>query len=1857
MGHNLEQLGTATLDTFGGLITACNPQDLPEGASPRTWDTDFIVGSVFTRAGLASVYTFARALDITKVVVYAGIATFTYAGTKDPVVNEEFILEGFTGSAQFLNQQDIFVSSVNTAANTFTATVQNPTEGTYSNQQATAVSLSGLFLGPNVPAVATEVEVGDNAWSNPTGILGSVSYASISTGVDKEFTQTPSAAANATAGTSSVPAWTSPGNILSGSLFASVALSNTSVVQSNSVNILANGTTFSIPAYATITGLEVSVQASVSLSGSTNGNQGPFGGTAATGPTWTSSSNILLNTGVTASCTLANGATSGLISAQGFGFTIPAGANIVGIVAVSKRNTGAPPGQVVQDATVKLLKASVAAGANRSTGAAWSHAALAPQTFGSTVDLWGTTWTPAEINSANFGIELSVINVFNSSGVSVLVRQGFVTLQVYYTIPSSSSTGALNVQVATSGVAVGTPKSAVLTAGLTTFTLGSSTDQWGTTLTPSNIDGAVLGLLINASASYVSPSSTLTFQANSLSVTVHYTTALSDKLNATNFTFVAPPTIGVTGIGVSFQAFSSAATQVVMQLLKNGVAVGDPKVETLTTVPAIYTLGAAGDLWGSTWLYSDINSTTFGVQITAAGAGTTSVNDVDMLVYVTAGLDNFNYVKTYVQDNGHIDTLALDASGILWQEDVTDVPGVLSVVLTGILPNTFAQSSTMIDNEYIMFSDLSVGTDRPRVYLKGESFNPLSQVGPGAPPTFSSSTASTTLPLSITDYSVSPAHRVNFTFATAVAPIPGALYIIAGTGNPSLDGFTFSVLGTPTPNTTSFSAATSLVSGSGSGLTATATPTNTYNIASITQDSTVPNARPVGNTESFFGQIELWSSGPGSTTPGFTITCYYGGVNTAENPGLLNSFAKGYAVYVYIVGSNISNGTQQVTGHGIGIPPGESGNVPYFTFSTTSSAYQRYGGPSGTGPNGPGNNGTFQLTLATLTTTTPIANLAAGAQVQIVGATPSGWNNTWTITDALLSGNYVINSSQMLADGVAQFQYSNASATGQPTVSNGQIIQIQGLTNNLLFNTTGVVQAATGSTFQISGFPGNIPVQPNPIPENGQAATFGTKFLFDPGSTVTLGTVTPSPIYGNDTGTGTVAVIGGSVIPIGAGVRQGVCYFITESEYETAPSAPFTFTTTETTSQIVITDLPVGPSNVIARALAFTEAGQNGVAGANFYVIENPVTTTVNGVSTTVPSTIIRDNVTTQLSLSFTDAVLLDSREIDVQGDDLFNLIELGSSGWCVPYSNRMFYGLQLNKVQNFTNLSFDGGYNPNPGGNITPLGWSLFQTASEVSLITSQVTGQSYYVKNDTGSTQASFGMITQSAFQDAYLVPIIKPNTTYSVRVAVSAPSGNPNGTLVIDLVDYSSIGFGTVYGSFSVSFADMTTNTAVFSGVLLTTVFSTGVSPDLKLRVWEQNIANGADVEVDRIEVYQTNAPYLKSQVFGSYPGQPESIDASSTGGVIDTTSENAQPVMGAFVMHDIMYLMKTNSMYSTEDNPNSEPGGWGLHEVSNKVGTIGINSYDVGEEWVLMACRAGIFGFNGGQPVKIMQELWNLWECINWDAGKTIVLRNDIVNKRMYCAIPLPTGINPSTGKPANKQTILWLPNAPYNPTPTSPNVMLMLNYQGLATFEEMISAAEVHTTMFGTLAAVDMKRKWSIWNIATPAMAFILQQDQESSPLYICNGINSSKIYQMEQDKYSDDGVAINSLYTTYGFVNASKAATLPIFGFHAKRYTAFQTSITGGQTDTTSVGKAKTRMLQNTLTPRYPYTVPVGLPLTDPSQDDLFRPINVRGNRMFVEVSTNAVGSWFNISKVLLSGKADAWATLNPTGGGNAGVI
>src|ERR1700735_126749 len=101
---------------------------------------------------------------------------------------------------------------------------------------------------------------------------------------------------------------------------------------------------------------------------------------------------------------------------------------------------------------------------------------------------------------------------------------------------------------------------------------------------------------------------------------------------------------------------------------------------------------------------------------------------------------NFNYVKSFIEDNGQVNTFALDAAGVLWEEDVSGAPGALNTYDSLILPGSFCRSVTAEDEEWMVFSNLIAGTDIPR---HGSNLDRISQVGPGAGPSVVGQTGGT----------------------------------------------------------------------------------------------------------------------------------------------------------------------------------------------------------------------------------------------------------------------------------------------------------------------------------------------------------------------------------------------------------------------------------------------------------------------------------------------------------------------------------------------------------------------------------------------------------------------------------------------------------------------------------------------------------------------------------------------------------------------------------------------------------------------------------------------------------------------------------------------------------------------------------------------------------------------------------------------------------------------------------------------------------------------------------------------------------------------------------------------------------
>lgn len=129
------------------------------------------------------------------------------------------------------------------------------------------------------------------------------------------------------------------------------------------------------------------------------------------------------------------------IQASGFGFAIPSTATICGIEARVERNAaGLLIGSSVTDKNVYLMKAGVAVGTNHASGAGWTGSD-ATAVYGSNSDLWGTTWTPAQINASNFGLDFSAQLNAGLASLFLTANVDAISIRVYY------NTGTLPVEL------------------------------------------------------------------------------------------------------------------------------------------------------------------------------------------------------------------------------------------------------------------------------------------------------------------------------------------------------------------------------------------------------------------------------------------------------------------------------------------------------------------------------------------------------------------------------------------------------------------------------------------------------------------------------------------------------------------------------------------------------------------------------------------------------------------------------------------------------------------------------------------------------------------------------------------------------------------------------------------------------------------------------------------------------------------------------------------------------------------------------------------------------------------------------------------------------------------------------------------------------------------------------------------------------------------------------------------------------------------------------------------------------------------------------------------------------------------
>lgn len=133
------------------------------------------------------------------------------------------------------------------------------------------------------------------------------------------------------------------------------------------------------------------------------------------------------NTYATASVNSSNG--SNYLQCTGFGFAIPTGATISGLVVTVERKTS---GGTVTDSRVRLIKGGTIGLTDRATTTAYTNSDVA-EAHGGTSDLWGATWAPADLNSAGFGVAYAAQSSGSTTNRTVSVDQIQVTVE--YSLP------------------------------------------------------------------------------------------------------------------------------------------------------------------------------------------------------------------------------------------------------------------------------------------------------------------------------------------------------------------------------------------------------------------------------------------------------------------------------------------------------------------------------------------------------------------------------------------------------------------------------------------------------------------------------------------------------------------------------------------------------------------------------------------------------------------------------------------------------------------------------------------------------------------------------------------------------------------------------------------------------------------------------------------------------------------------------------------------------------------------------------------------------------------------------------------------------------------------------------------------------------------------------------------------------------------------------------------------------------------------------------------------------------------------------------------------------------------------------
>lgn len=862
----------------------------------------------------------------------------------------------------------------------------------------------------------------------------------------------------------------------------------------------------------------------------------------------------------------------------------------------------------------------------------------------------------------------------------------------------------------------------------------------------------------------------------------------------------------------------------------------------------------------------------------------------------------------------------------------------------------------------------------------------------------------------------------------------------------------------------------------------------------------------------------------------------------------------------------------------------------------------------------------YQKTTAVIQLSTPIPQQDAviGAKITISGSSKNGWNETWDIQDVPSTGQLLITNT-VLAGGVATYTFSPVS--GNPPSWQGAKLYVVGATivdgSGHVYQVTiggvsgGSAPAFGGATvvdnevtwtietgavlpvtvFNCNNGNGIFNIQNQPITstsgntftvaissadvgsasESGEAVSgLGSAIVIDPGIPA-LNTGHPgiNPIIGNATGGFATPP---QTIDLAPGERYAICMFLTRTGFISSASPPVQFFTNGNTSNIIFSNLPVGPANVIIGRIIAITAANAGVGGPYFYIPDDVILQSSEsslGQVQTVNKTIVNDNTSTTTGvLNITDTVLLQSINVTEVGNNMLQTRELGECVKAIEFGSRVVYMGERLKNDQFVNLTFDGG---SIGG--VPAGWTI--DSGSATLATSDIYGQSCVLN----------GTISQPAYETSLKTPIMQPGIGYWVYITAKG-----SGTVSIG-------GIGTF--SAAVSSAIL----REFVGEIAGSRFVT-VPANLRLTV------TGSGVTIDRIEIWSVNS-YGYSQLAVSYANNPQSIDAI-TGG-IDISQFTSEAITNVFRFLDSLYVTTLHHVFQVQE-ADGEPSTWTIRESSNRTGCIGPLAADVGEEYIVSAGVDGIYIFDGGNHIKISQEIQTIWDSLTWTSmywemqtvSPWIWVKNDISKQRIMVGVIMAT---------PNQ----WLPHASSYSDTRIPNVILVCSYLGMPNGTAIAEADPVIVSAFtGHLLFRDKKRKWTIWQIPSNFANFIFQypflSSKASTTLQICSS-SVDKIYELAEEQTFDDTQRIPERYMTFGFSDHEVEQQLQIGS--VRKLFPYLTALLDGS------GSVSLTIYPESPSSAYSSTQ-AAFSLSDPATDDTNIPLNETGNRLFLDFNSNA---------------------------------